>query len=107
MNDGGFKGSNAWEVYRRLRWQYWTAYLGGFVLACVLTLLVMRVAPQSLKVVFPALAILWMAACVVTGCRAARFRCPRCGKRFFTNGWGSNSYAKKCTHCGLPKWDEM
>jgi hypothetical protein len=34
----------------------------------------------------------------------ALFRCPRCGKRFFTTLWYRNPFARKCVHCGLGKY---
>jgi ketosteroid isomerase-like protein len=46
----------------------------------------------------------WMAAFVVTGWRAALFPCPRCHKWFFATWWYRNPFARKCVHCGLPKW---
>jgi hypothetical protein len=35
---------------------------------------------------------------------ALRFPCPRCGKWFFAKWWYHNNFARKCVHCGLPKW---
>jgi hypothetical protein len=51
-----------------------------------------------------AVAICWIAASVVAGVRAAWFPCPRCGKPFFASWWYRNPFARKCVHCGLPKW---
>lgn len=33
----------------------------------------------------------------------ALFSCPRCHKWFFAT-WYRNPFARKCVHCGLPKW---
>jgi hypothetical protein len=30
--------------------------------------------------------------------------CPRCSKSFFFTWWWSNPLARRCVHCGLPKW---
>lgn len=49
-------------------------------------------------------ALAWMISLVVTGNRAANFRCPRCGKHFFKTFWYYNSFARRCVHCGLRKW---
>jgi len=49
-------------------------------------------------------AIGWMVFCVVSGNLAVRFPCPRCGKWFFAKWWYHNSWARRCVHCGLPKW---
>jgi ribosomal protein L37E len=29
--------------------------------------------------------------------------CPRCGRRFHSNGFHSNSWLGGCVHCGLPR----
>jgi hypothetical protein len=51
-----------------------------------------------------AIASCWIAVCVVTGWRVALFSCPRCHKWFFATWWYRNPFARKCVHCGLPKW---
>ena len=48
----------------------------------------------------------WTGALVYAGNRALAFRCPRCGYPFFRTAWSYNSFARKCVHCGLPKWGE-
>src|SRR5262245_40365544 len=32
------------------------------------------------------------------------FRCPRCHKPFFHTAWFRNDFARRCVHCGLPKY---
>jgi predicted RNA-binding Zn-ribbon protein involved in translation (DUF1610 family) len=49
-------------------------------------------------------AIGWMVFFVVAGNLVVRFPCPRCGKWFFAKWWYRNSFARRCVHCGLPKW---
>src|SRR5581483_4668326 len=41
---------------------------------------------------------------VIAGNFALRFPCPRCGKPFFEKWWYYNSAARRCVHCGLPKY---
>ena len=50
-----------------------------------------------------ALAGAWMLAFLTSGARAGNFRCPRCGKQFFSKSWYHNGWSAKCLHCGLPK----
>jgi hypothetical protein len=54
--------------------------------------------------VFLAVSLLCVAGLTVPWTRLALFRCPRCGKRFFTTMWYRNPFARKCVHCGLPKY---
>ena len=50
------------------------------------------------------IAFCWMVAFAITGFRLSLFRCPRCGQSFFWGSWYTNTFARKCVHCGLPKW---
>jgi hypothetical protein len=87
----------------------YSASLGGFVLITVLMHIVQWAAPQFLRFlrfVFLALGFLWITASFITGFRAQRFRCPQCGKPFFVGRWAVNNWARRCVHCGLPKWSE-
>jgi len=56
------------------------------------------------EVSFYVVAIIWMIALVISGLRLTYWRCPRCGKFFFAKWVGTNQFARKCLHCGLPKW---
>ena len=49
-------------------------------------------------------AIAWMVFFVIAGNLALRFPCPRCGKWFFAKWWCHNNFARRCVHCGLPKY---
>ena len=33
----------------------------------------------------------------------ARFRCPRCGKRFVARTFSSSFFTRRCLHCGLTR----
>ena len=52
------------------------------------------------------IALSWMFAFAVIGIRFTLWPCPRCGRGFFATWWYSNQFARKCVHCGLPKWIE-
>jgi len=49
----------------------------------------------------------WVGLICFTGHRATSFPCPRCNKPFFRDILYHNSFAKKCVHCGFPKWGEL
>jgi len=58
-------------------------------------------------IAFLGVALAWMAVLALVVFWAGSFRCPRCGNPFFQQ-WGyQGSYARKCAHCGLPKWAEV
>jgi hypothetical protein len=50
------------------------------------------------------IALCWMIAFAISGFRLSLFRCPRCSKSFYSTSLYTNSFARKCLHCGLPKW---
>ena len=52
-------------------------------------------------------AVGWMFALAFAGIALKTFPCPRCGKHFFRSWRYHNTFARKCVHCGLPKWAEM
>lgn len=52
--------------------------------------------------------VAYMLAFLVVGNVQARFRCPRCGSRFYAFGpfgLGHNGFARKCSNCQLRKWN--
>jgi hypothetical protein len=50
---------------------------------------------------------LWFLCSVASTFWVAGFRCPRCGERFFQGHFHRNGFARRCLHCGLPKWEEV
>ena len=48
--------------------------------------------------------IIWFLGTAVLMVRRNLLRCPRCENRFFIRGFGRNHFARRCLHCGLPKW---
>jgi hypothetical protein len=94
--------SNPWEDYRARR--------AWFVLAFVLWI------PLNVFIAFPLyrhfdsdvpiylVASLGMGFFMIAGFRLNAFRCPRCRKPFFHTLLFSNGFARRCLHCGLPKW---
>jgi hypothetical protein len=59
-----------------------------------------------------AAAFVWMIIWAVIGYQKGNFPCPRCGELFFVKFdnrpwrmvWQRNPFARRCMHCGLPKW---
>ena len=57
-------------------------------------------------------AFMWMMIWCAIGYQKFNFRCPRCGELFFNKfdnrpwrmAWQHNPFARRCVHCGLPKW---
>jgi hypothetical protein len=97
---------SSWHAYRvRRRWVIglFIGYLPGmFALGTLLSPMFESDVPMVL------IALAWMLAWAVAICRFSSFACPRCRKPFF--GWGlgerTHTFARKCVHCGLPKWAE-
>jgi len=100
--------SAAWRDLRRRRRFVWIACLGYVPGVAILIFIVG--APLSyltgikLDYFVFGIAGTWMVAVMSTSVWAGTFRCPRCHRWFFAKWWYSNSFARKCVHCGLPKW---
>jgi hypothetical protein len=44
-------------------------------------------------------------ACVMVAClRVMAWPCPGCGRFFHVRWYYGNVFARRCVHCGLPKW---
>src|SRR6266849_5578435 len=98
----------AWRDFRRRRFIFWAVFLGYMpgVLAIVVAVCLPLSALTGIKLdyFFYAIASCWMVAFLVTGWRVGLIPCPRCHKWFFATWWYRNPFARKCVHCGLPKW---
>ena len=94
--------TNDWETYRKRRWVNWCMLL-GFIPVAALSGLVLSPMMRT-AAPFYWLTGAWMLAIVVFGNYELLFHCPRCHSPFFSWGLSSNSLARKCVHCGLPKW---
>lgn len=108
-NEGPYTG--AWRRYRRWSRAFWilfVLYLPG--LAGAHRALGATGAANGATLFVVALA--WMIAFAVVGYRKWNFRCPRCSELFFRSFddrlwrrvWRHNPLARRCMHCGLPKW---
>jgi hypothetical protein len=100
--------SSPWCDYqRRARW-FWMAFFGyvpGMALIGLLNEALVSVGASISGFPFYICGLAWMVIVVVLSFRRRAFRCPRCGKHFFASWWFYNDFARKCVHCGLPKWE--
>jgi len=83
----------AWRDYKWRLAAFLFAWLGLFIAAPAL----------SNRIGSAWFAVLWFGSCIVTSFRLSMWRCPRCGHCFFWN-FIHNQFARRCMHCGLPKW---
>jgi len=94
-----------WNEYRRRRnavLALWLAYVPAvFLVAYLCDLTIHSYTPAF------AVAIAWMAASLIANYRVSAWPCPRCGKPFSSSFWRHYGLlARKCVHCGLPKYAE-
>jgi hypothetical protein len=94
--------AKSWQGYRKRRNLILFAFL-GYVPAVGLIAALTIWAFKSTTPAFVA-AFGWMVFYAVAGIRFQQFKCPRCGKLFFAKWWYHNSFARRCVHCGLPKY---
>ena len=94
-----------WMEYRRVQWRS----LGLVVLlfwagGALSTALLEAVVPQAPRWAWPAAVLPWVIAAIAASQPAIKAPCPRCGKPFHATFWYHNGFARRCIHCGLPKW---
>jgi hypothetical protein len=96
------ESADPWQEYRRRRNLAWFAFLGYVPIVGVIAL----AAGHLFDSMTPGfiVAVGWMVFFLAASFRCQSFRCPRCGKWFFAKWWYHNSFARRCVHCGLPKY---
>jgi hypothetical protein len=94
--------SESWQEYRKRRNLLLFAFFGYMPIAGFLAFLTTKVFNSETA----ALVVLgsWLVFYGVAGIRFQMFRCPRCGRWFFAKWWYHNIFARRCVHCGLPKY---
>jgi hypothetical protein len=100
--------SAAWRDYRRRRFISLALAL-SYLPGAMAIFLAVGLPLTALTGIHPdyfgfAIGVSWMIALVIAGIRLQTFSCPRCRKWFFATWWYRNPFARKCVHCGLPKW---
>jgi hypothetical protein len=96
---------DAWHEYGRV-WRrslvlFAVSFWGGSALTAGLVGVFFPAAPVWIT---PVLILPWVAAAAMAGQAPIRWRCPRCARPFFSTTWFRNGFARRCLHCGLPKW---
>jgi hypothetical protein len=101
----------AWSRYRRWSRAYWIVFASFLPAVALLSRASGWLQRGQPGPVF-AVAIVWMIAWALIGRVTSTFHCPRCGELFFhvfdarpwRQSWRHNPFARRCLHCGLPKW---
>ncbi|MFC1498895.1 hypothetical protein ACFLS1_10565 [Verrucomicrobiota bacterium] len=96
--------ADQWKDYRRRRWLFLGMFLVYLPGVCLISSPIRHYLKWEHAEMVVALS--WMFAFVVVGLWFTLWPCPRCGRGFFATWWFSNQFARKCVHCGLPKWSE-
>lgn len=96
---------DSWKEYKRLRNQWILVFLGYVPIVGAIGYLAIKLFHTTIPAF--AVALVWMALFLVTGLRVQLWRCPRCGKWFSAKWWYNKGFlARRCVHCGLPKYQD-
>ena len=103
MATGERTWKSAWETHRRDRFRSWACTFAWLPFVAIWSWFTERVIESfgAFVVGF----VLYTVCLFVVAHRASHFACPRCRKPFYRTWW-HNGFARKCVHCGLPKWSE-
>jgi hypothetical protein len=96
------ESADPWQEYRKRRNLALFAFLGYMPVAFVFALVTIRLFHTTTPAFIAASS--WMMFHVVASMRFTSVRCPRCHKWFFRKWWYHNGFARRCVHCGLPKY---
>lgn len=107
QEDGPYRA--AWRHYRLWSWAFWIVFV-GYLPALAFVARVLGWAGEGNAIFL--VAFVWMIGFALVGYQKGNFRCPRCGELFFRKfddrpwrgAWQHNPFARRCMHCGLPKW---
>lgn len=94
--------ADPWQDYRKRRNLALFAFLGYTPVVFVIAVATERLWHTAMLAYVAAFS--WMVFYAVASMRCSSFRCPRCGKWFFAKWWYHNGFARRCVHCGLPKY---
>jgi hypothetical protein len=96
---------SAWSDYRSRRRWFFGVWLGGLPVVILIAGALIKIFHSELPFYFVGAA--WMLSFAVVGIRLTLFRCPCCHRQFFCTWYSSNQFARRCVHCGFPKWAEI
>lgn len=85
-------GLNRIRRRRHMMWFWFFSYIPA-------ALLVTMKGPETSV---PVVALLWLTGYLVAGALAAASRCPRCHRRFCSDGRRWSFYTQRCLNCQLP-----
>lgn len=94
-----------WRDYRN---RHWAATLGivlGMPALIPLAIGIKALTRQEPYLVFPEVAVPWLAIWAVLAFRVARFPCPRCQSNFFANQVWDIRGTRHCNKCGLKLYE--
>jgi hypothetical protein len=94
-----------WQEYRKRRNLVLFAFFGYVPVIFVIGLIISRFF-HTITPIF-VVAIMWMIFYGAVSIWFSSLRCPRCGKVFFSKWWYHNGFARRCVHCGLPKYASL
>jgi hypothetical protein len=95
----------AWQRYKNLRNLAILAWV-GFLPALHLAKIGARY--FSMPALYFTVLIAWVVFLISTGAEVAYWPCPRCGKKFSSKwGYTVGTFARRCVHCGLPKYSDL
>jgi hypothetical protein len=104
----------AWRRYLWWSRAFWLLFFAYLPAVALVDRLVRRTHGDAANTTTLVMALVWMIAFAVVGYYKSNFACPRCGETFFRawddrpwrKSWRSNPFARRCLHCGLPKWSD-
>src|SRR5438874_5759306 len=88
-----------WRVYRVLsliRTVVWCGFPAFLVIRWIY--------PDVGRILTRNTGMAWLVTCAIAHVVVMMWRCPRCGKPFFLSWLKGNFLARRCLHCGLPKY---
>ena len=92
-----------WQKYKRTR-NVFLILLASYVPVCFGIAALSTKLFHTLTPGFVA-AFVWMALIAITGVQLNLWRCPHCGEWFSGTWWYNLGFlARRCVHCGLPKY---
>lgn len=92
----------AWEQYRVSSAWYWLPFItyvpAVFFFGWLLSFFLSDGLAHGI------VAFGWMALWIISGQGYGKFRCPRCGNKFFARKGFATVFTSKCLNCGLPTY---
>src|SRR5277367_2667681 len=99
------KYDSAWKRYRLRRNLVIVGWTGLLPFVIVAGAVSRRLFHSS--IFFSVAAVTWLLFVAYASGEMAYWRCPRCGKPFASTWWYRlGPFARRCVHCGLPKYSD-